>query len=406
MSLYTWNQRILIVDDERDIAQGYKEIICPAQKTEVLSSRSKRVSEQTELDKFSFHVDLAYSVEETLKLVKKSIENGQPYSLGFFDVLLGPGKDGIELVKEIFAIDPSIYAVFVTAYHDRSVDAIRTYLGENSLERWDYLNKPVNDGEILQKARNYNSLWNLKKEREQKDNELNNLRRRILDSERSSSIAAISRSVTHEFGNILMQIMGKADISRKKSADDMRRALEIILEASERANKILDRFKTASHADVTEEKKHIYIHEIIEKCLELMEFQIKKTNTKISKGRMELVKVPMNSTTFLQVLLNLFINAIHAMGDAGEINIELSKDGESAIIVIRDNGPGVSEKIFDQVLVPFFTTKGSSGSGLGLAICKEIIEVEHGGDLILKNISPHGLEVTIKLPLVDPLEEA
>ena len=79
---------------------------------------------------------MAYTVEQALELVKKSIEEGESYSMGFFDVLLGPGKDGIELVKEVFSLDPDIYAVFVTAYHDRSVDAIRTFLGENSLERW------------------------------------------------------------------------------------------------------------------------------------------------------------------------------------------------------------------------------------------------------------------------------
>ena len=248
-------------------------------------------------------------------------------------------------------------------------------------------------------------MWNLKQEKSQKDNELNNLRRRIFESERTSSIAAISRSVTHEFGNILMQIMGKADISRKKAPEDMQKALEIILEASDRASKILDRFKNASNSDTKEEKKSTYVHEIIDKCLELMEFQIKKTNTKVIKKQMDVVKVPLNSTSFMQVTLNLLINAIHAMGDKGKIEISLAKHEDFVELIIADTGPGIPDEIFEQVLVPFFTTKGASGTGLGLAICKEIIEIEHGGDLILKNVSPRGLKVTIKLPLVDPLEE-
>ncbi|MCB0356931.1 MAG: hybrid sensor histidine kinase/response regulator, partial [Bdellovibrionales bacterium] len=376
----------------------------PEDQVKVKSSRSLK-SEVITNDKFKLHVDLAYSAEEALNLVKKSLKDKKPYSMGFFDVLLGAGKDGTELVKEVFTLDPNIYAVFVTAYHDRSVDAIRTYLGENSLERWDYLNKPVNDGEILQKARNYNSLWNYKLERELKIEELNNLRRRIFESERSSSVAAISRSVTHEFGNILMQIMGKADISRKKAPEEMRQALDLIVEASQRANRILDRFKNASSVDSKEEKKQTYIHEIVEKCLELMEFQIKNTNTQIVKNKLAVVKVPINSTSFMQVLLNLLINAIHAMGENGKIEITLVKREEDVELKIADNGPGVPESLFDQVLVPFFTTKGSSGSGLGLAICKEIIEIEHGGELILKNCNPSGLLVTIHLPLTDPLEE-
>ncbi|MCB9027334.1 MAG: hypothetical protein H6625_13515 [Bdellovibrionaceae bacterium] len=404
MSMYQWNNRILIVDDEKEIAKGYKEIICPIQEAKVVSSRSKKSNLENN-DKYKFHVDLAFTAEEALDLVKKSVDLGQPYTMGYFDVLLGGNKDGIELVKDIFSIDANMYAVFVTAYHDRSVDSIRTFLGENSLERWDYLNKPVNDGELLQKARNFSTLWNLKFEKEHKDQELNTLRRHLYDAERTSSVAAISRSVSHEFGNILMQIMGKADISRKKSPEDMKKALEIILEASERASKILDRFKNSSNSNVKEEKKSTYLHEIIDKCIELMEFQIKNTNTKIVKEKLEPVKVLLNNTTFMQVLLNLMINAIHAMGDNGQISIELTKYEEYFELSISDTGPGISDDILDQVLVPFFTTKGTRGSGLGLAICKEIIEIEHRGELIIKNLSPNGLKVSIRLPLVDPLEE-
>lgn len=402
MSHYVWNHRILIVDDEQEIAMGYKEILCPQHAPRVFSSRSPIT---TNKDKFHFQVDIAFSVEEALSLVKKSVVEGSPYAMGFFDVLLGANKDGIELVKEVFELDARIYAVFVTAYHDRSVDSIRNYLGEKSLERWDYLNKPLNDGELLQKARNFCALWNLRLEKDLKEEELNNLRRHLFDADRASSVAAISRSVTHEFGNILMQIMGKADISRKKNPEDMRKALDVILEASQRATKILDRFKMTSSPNFKQEKKSTYLHEILDKCLELMEFQIKNTHTTIHKLRMDCVKAPLNQTTFMQVLLNVFINSIQAMGDGGQIKLELIKNEDTFELIIIDTGPGVGEEIFDSVMVPFFTTKGSKGTGLGLAICKEIIEVEHAGDLLLQNIKPNGLKVTLRLPLVDYLEE-
>lgn len=404
MSQYEWNKRILIVDDEKDIAKGYQDILVPRASEEIKSSRSRSSSPQAVVKK-QFDVDVANTAEQAIDMIKKSIAENKPYTLGFFDVLLGPGKDGIELVKEVFALDANIYAVFVTAYQDRSVDSIRSYLEEKSIDRWDYLNKPLNEGELLQKARNYNALWNLQQEKKIKDIELNSLRKRIFDSDRSSSIAAISRSVTHEFGNVLMQIMGKADISRKKNPEDMKKALEVILEASVRANEILGRFKNASHAEESEEKSEVYIHEVLDKCIELMEFQIRNSKTKVEYIEQAVVRVPVNKTTIMQVFLNLMINAIHAMGDGGRIQLQVKKTEEFAEVTIADNGPGIPTEILDHVLVPFFTTKGSQGSGLGLAICKEIVEVEHGGEMKIENKKDSGLTVSIRIPLKDPMQE-
>ncbi len=408
MSKYQWNRRILIVDDEVEIAKGYREILCPTTgEVELASSRSSgNVLETNRKSDKIFDVDIAHSYQEAMQLLNEAFKQGRPYSVGFFDVILGESRDGIDLVKEFFSRDSDIYAVFVTAYQDRSVDSIRSVLKEKCLERWDYLNKPLNDGELLQKARNFNALWNLKKEKTFKEEELNSLRRRIFESEKSTSIAAISRSVTHEFGNVLMQIMGKADISRKKSEADMRQALEVILEASVRAAKILDRFKSVNGVEQGDEKTEVYLQETIQKCLELMEQQISSTQTIIKVQFTENIKIKANSTSLMQVLLNVFINAIQAMEPGGEICVDISRENGMAKIVIIDSGEGVSSDILDQILVPFFTTKGSKGSGLGLAICKEIVEIEHGGEFEVKNGQNRGLEAVIRLPINCPLKES
>jgi signal transduction histidine kinase len=398
---YKWNNKILIVEDEIEIAKGYKEILSPYPSKSITSSRNLKIDDSKH--KIEFEVHIAEDFDEALNLVKRSIELKQPFTLGFFDVLLGGVRDGIDLVKEVFVLDPDIYAVFVTAYHDRSVDSIRSILKEKSIERWDYLNKPLNDGELLQKARNYNALWNLKKEKKVKDIELNILRRRIYESDKTSSIAAISRSVTHEFGNVLMQIMGKADLGRHKNQEEMKKTLEIILEASQRASQILERFKNANPGNLPKEKSTVYVHELLEKCLELMEFQIDTSQTKIIKKKIEPIKLNLNTTSILQVFLNLILNSIQALGKGGQISFEIFKAQDEAKIIITDNGPGVPNDIFDQIQLPFFTTKGNEGSGLGLAICKEIIEVEHSGQFEIKNLSPNGFEVSLILPITNDL---
>ena len=108
----------------------------------------------TKLDD-QFELTLVPTGEEAIEAVKKSLAEKKPFALGFFDVLLGTGIDGIETVKRIHALDPEMYAVLVTAYQDRHVDSIRSLFGKEFQDRWDYLNKPFSEGEILAKSQKH-----------------------------------------------------------------------------------------------------------------------------------------------------------------------------------------------------------------------------------------------------------
>ncbi len=413
-ALYRWSRRILVVDDELSIAQAYKDILCPPQR-QVVPLRSSRGGPSPKAEPREagqaverFEVDQAHSYEQALFLFKQALQQGRPYAMGFFDVKLGPGKDGIDLVKELQSMDPDIYAVFVTAYNDRSVDSIGQYLGEDQVSRWDYMNKPFNPGEIVQKARNFVTLWNLQKERSHREVELSEVRRKLMDSEKLSSVAAVARGVTHEFGNILMQIMGKAELNRNKEPEKMAQALERILEASQKAAHILDQFKdlSGSAAEMHQPKIWLEPHQVMIEAMDLMEHSLRTHNVKVTWVKQDKVKIMSHPTSLLQVMINLTINAIHAMeGASGQLDLSLREISEDWVeIRVRDYGPGVPEHLSEDVLQPFFTTKGAQGTGLGLAICREIVEIEHGGQLTLANHRVKGLEVVIRLPKEEPHE--
>ena len=216
-----WNQRILIVEDQREVAESYRDILVGSNKVIPIqassrSSRSAPVSISQEPQGFDFNFDLkiVYSAKEALEAMKEALEQKKPYTMGFVDVLLGEGIDGIELLKKLQEMDENFFGVLVTAYHDRDINSIYKFLGDASVDRWDYLNKPFTRGEILQKARNFVGLWNFKKDAEQKAAELAEAQKLLLDSERFSTVAAVARGVSHEFGNILVQIMGKAELGQ------------------------------------------------------------------------------------------------------------------------------------------------------------------------------------------------
>lgn len=413
-----WNHRVLIVEDENSIAEAYRDILS-SQPNNVLplrrSSRSPAPQNsasngnqstgihhgsQVPGSSLQFELTVVSSAEKAIAEVKHAVATNRPFTMGFFDVLLGGGMDGIELVKSIFEIDPRMHAVFVTAYSDRGVDSIQTFLGEGFASRWDYLNKPFTKGEILQKARNSVTLWNLQREKEFKEERLATLERQLREKEILSTVAIVARGIGHEFRNILTLIMGNAELGLVQNTENaMKSSLDAVMKASRRAEEILNRFKfLANPEDRKVEKKSIFVHQPIEEALMLIDHQLKENKIRVCWIRKKQIQVAANATSLLQVFVNLFINAMHAMGNSGQIDISISEVGEKVEVRIRDYGPGVSREVLSRMTEPFFTTKGENGSGLGLAIVRDIVEGEHDGTLKIANHEAKGLEVTMTFP--------
>jgi signal transduction histidine kinase len=91
----------------------------------------------------------------------------------------------------------------------------------------------------------------------------------------------------------------------------------------------------------------------------------------------DLPAILLDSDQMGRALSNLIGNSIDAMGTDGELYLMLRGDGNNQIIILTDNGPGISTDNLDRIFEPFFTTK-SRGTGLGLSIVKQIIEYHHG----------------------------
>lgn len=400
------NRRVLVVDDEPEIAKGIHQILCPDQgKAAARSSRSlKTVAPVTS----EFEVVVVHTPTDALKAIQSSLNENRPFAMGFFDVVLGADIDGIELVKQAFALDPRLFAVFVTAYHDRNVDAIGNFVGEENREKWDYINKPFTEGEILQKARNATSLWDLHRLKEWQAERLSAAHQLLLQNERLNAAAAVGRSVAHEFGNLLTHIVGHAELAMDHDdPKSLKAALEIILKAGDTATSVLKRFRRLNNAvEAAPEMKIVDLVQPVEEALELMEFRFRRHLITVDKTGLIKLGAEVNRNSLIQVLVNLFINAMHAMPDGGKIYLSIAPAEDNQVCIkVRDTGAGIPEDILPRVIEPLFTTKGEGGSGLGLAICKEIVEIEHNGEFRIENHPQGGVEVSLRLPVSQQEDE-
>jgi C4-dicarboxylate-specific signal transduction histidine kinase len=113
-----------------------------------------------------------------------------------------------------------------------------------------------------------------------------------------------------------------------------------------------------------------------------------------------------NKVKLQQVLINLLKNASHAIAGCpdGQIELRLEADAASALIVVEDNGCGMSADLAARIWEPFFTTKGQEGTGVGLDISRSIIS-RHEGQIDCQTAPGRGATFTIRLPLMAASEE-
>ena len=105
---------------------------------------------------------------------------------------------------------------------------------------------------------------------------------------------------------------------------------------------------------------------------------------------------------FGEVIVNLISNAVEAMGNKsdGEVEISIKEQGSWGIIEIKDNGPGIETEDLGRIFTPFFSTKSSINNwGVGLAFCYKVVTA-HDGKITVESEVGRGTVFSIALPIV------
>jgi len=234
--------------------------------------------------------------------------------------------------------------------------------------------------------------------------ERKNIRDKLVQTEKLASIGTLVAGVAHELNNPLAVILGNSELLLRDSEikTNHREKINRIKSNTERCANIVESLLGFARRKEPE-RKRIKINQLIDKTIEMREYQLGVNNILVKKNyQEEIPEIYGDSGQLQQVFLNLINNAFESMVEAnrkGILQIKTYVKDKSICIEFIDNGPGVSKEIRSKIFDPFFTTKEiGRGTGLGLSVCYGIIN-EHKGEIHLDAYKRKGAKFIIKLPL-------
>lgn len=234
--------------------------------------------------------------------------------------------------------------------------------------------------------------------------ETRRLKDQVYHLDKLSSLGTLTSGVAHEINNPLTGIIGYTEMMLMKETDETKKKyLKHIYDSAIRCKSIVENMLTFSRQRPSQ-KSPEDINNIIEKTVELHEYWLRNTNIEIIRDFGKIPLLLLDRQQMQQVILNLLINAEHAISDAGrkgKIVLHTSYDSNDGHVEIRisDNGVGIPDEIRHRIFDPFFTTKPvNKGTGLGLSIAHGII-AELNGTIDVESRAGEGSTFIIKLPV-------
>ena len=241
--------------------------------------------------------------------------------------------------------------------------------------------------------------------------------RQIRQSQKMQAIGTLAGGVAHDFNNILTAILGFAELSLLRAANDPLLAsnLQEIIRAADRAAKLIDQILTFSR----QTEKHVaslQVSMIVKEVLKLLRASL-PANIDLIADIETRAMVRADPTQIHQVIMNLCTNAYQALGnDTGWIRVSLDSvevdarkgvelgnlsRGRYVRLRVEDNGRGIAPEYINRIFEPYFTTrKKDEGTGLGLSVVHGIVN-DHGGAVTVESEPGRGSCFSVYLPEVD-----
>ncbi|WP_300465265.1 GAF domain-containing sensor histidine kinase [Desulfobacula sp.] len=228
------------------------------------------------------------------------------------------------------------------------------------------------------------------------------MEQKMIEHQRLASIGQLTADIAHEIRNPLSSIKTNIQVLANKLhlQGFNKRRMEIAVKEILRLDHILEDVLNFS-VPVKLQLSLDHLHNVIDSCIGLIQEKFRRTHIKvIQKLSGDIPKTKINTGMIQQVILNIFLNAIDAMPQGGQIVIMTQRIpaevGNTIRLDVIDSGCGIPESNLKRVFDPFFSTK-TQGAGLGLSNVQKIIRAHHGSVEIDSRIN-QGTHIIITLP--------
>lgn len=372
-------------------------------------------------DGFTFRVDVVHSFAEAVthlrgnKLELVILDLGLPDSQGI-DTLVRMRRENLEVATVVItgidnedmglaAIQEDAQDYLVKGKFDKS-NLLRSIRYSLERKRVSETLRKTNEKLIVNEKKLMNTLADLSMAHQ----ELKDAQAQLIQAEKLQSVGILAAGVAHEVKNPLAIILQGVEYLHKKvttTDTNIKMVLDNIDVAVHRADSIIREL-----LDVTSltkiEFKEVDLNELVEKTLVMMQPQMEKSSVNVVKSFSENIPaLKVDPDRIEQVFINVFMNALHAMPEGGEMQVKTStftfsdydrekgvgrrkedlfKIGETVLMCeISDTGMGIPPEVMSRVFDPFFTTKRHiGGTGLGLSVVRNIMQV-HNGRIEIRN---------------------
>lgn len=244
------------------------------------------------------------------------------------------------------------------------------------------------------------------------------LEAQLRQSQKMEAMGTLAGGIAHDFNNVLATIQGSTEMVLDATPEDhpSRRSVERIMRATQRAKALVDQILTFSRP-VQRHAGRVRLDQVAADAVQILREEL-PPEIELAAHFEDGSEVEADAGQLVQVLLNLGMNASHAMPMGGVLSMAIErveldasaiaalplaggeppKPGSYLRLAVTDNGHGMSPETLERVFDPFFTTKPSGrGTGLGLSMAHGII-LSHGGAISAASRLGEGTEFSIYLP--------
>lgn len=218
--------------------------------------------------------------------------------------------------------------------------------------------------------------------------------------EKLMALGHLAAGVAHEIRNPLSSIKGLAKYfaERTPAGGESHELAQVMAKEADRLNRVVSELlELVKPAHLT--LQHVDLNQVITHSLHLVSQDAASRDIQLRfAANATLPAIEADPDRLTQVLLNLYLNAIHAIGRQGTITVEASESSADRVkIVVTDSGKGIAPEQLEAIFTPYYTTK-ADGTGLGLAVVQNIVE-QHGGTIQVESSPGKGATFTLSLPV-------